>query len=400
VRSFKFRIYPTKPQCNSIARCLGLCRFLYNCALEERNSAWSKHHISRSRKDQDALLPEIKELFPEFNQVYSQSLQNTLKRLDLAFQNFFRRVKLGENPGYPRFKSKDRYHSFTYPQSGFRIEGNRIFLSKIGHVKINQHRQIEGKIKTCSVIRTSTGKYYVCLTAERETLAVKPIVEARNARNPVGIDLGIKQYVTLSDGTVFANTVPSIDKQLAKLQRKKEQTKRGAARRAALKLWIAKLHEKNCNRRADFQHKLSRKLVDKYDLIAMEDLNIPAMQAAGLPGLNKLIGESAWTKLEQMISYKAEDAGKKLVLVDPANTSQTCSKCGHVNIKKLKLKDRIFVCENCGHKENRDFNASKNILIRGLAENRQALGEIGAAISDRKVKKPPPRPCFARQAEE
>ena len=389
-KTFKFRIYPTKAQCTSIARTLDLCRFLYNCALEERNSAWKKFHMSRSKKDQDACLPEIKELFPEYSEIYSQVLQNVLKRLDLAFQNFFRRVKLGEDPGYPRFKGWDRYNSFTYPQSGFRIEGDRIFLSKIGHVKIIQHREIAGKIKTCSVIRTNTGKYYVCLTAEQ-----LPAVKPTKTHNPIGIDLGIKQYITLSDGTVLQNTVPSIDKPLAKLQRAKAKQRLGAARRAALKLWIAKLHEKNTNRRNDFQHKLSNQIVDKYDLIAMEDLNIVAMQANGLPGLNKKIGEAAWNKLIQMISYKAGEAGKKCILVDPANTSQTCSRCEHINVKKLRLKDRIFACEECGHTEDRDLNAACNILIRGVSPE-----GIRAIIPDRKIKKPPPRPCFARQAEE
>ena len=357
----KFRIYPTKTQQKTIALWLDLCRNLYNCALEERRSAYSKHKISKSYEAQTACLPEIKQLIPEYSLVYAQVLQNTLKRLDGSFQNFFRRIKQGEKPGYPRFKSYDRYISFTYPQLGFMIDGDKIYLSKIGYVPIIQHRKIEGKIKTCSVTKTNTGKYFVCLSAES---VAKPSVEVKRS---VGIDLGIKQYITFSNGTdPYQNTVPCIDKQLAKLQRQKERAQIKSQRRKDLKLWIARIYEKNANRRSDLQHKLSRKIVDKYDLIAMENLNIQSMQKSNLHGLNKRIGESAWNQLTQFIQYKAEDAGKVCVLVNPANTSQMCSRCGYLNIKKLKLNERAFVCESCGHAEDRDVNAAKNILRLGL----------------------------------
>ena len=372
---YKFRIYPNKTQIKKIEFCLGLCRNLYNTALEERKTAYQRQKISRNYYDQANCLPEIKQLFPEYKDIHSQILQDVLKRASKSFDNFFRRLKKKQKPGYPRFKNRERYRSFTYPQSGFKVVDHRVYLSGIGYIKLVDHREMkEGKIKTCSVIRTNTGKYYVCFSVELPN--VKLIEKPQNI---IGLDLGIKQYITTSDGEVFNYNVKNVDKQLAKLQRKKEAAKRGSEKRKELRLYIAKLHEKQTNRRIDFQHKLARKIVTKYDLIGLENLNIQSMLNSNKHGLNKLIEMMSWYRLVQLIVYKAVEAGKLTVLVDPMDSTQTCSCCNHKNKEKLTLKDRIFICEKCGMKMCRDKNAARNILNRAI---RSCSEEIRTIISD------------------
>jgi transposase len=168
VKALRFRIYPTKAQATRLAQTLDLCRELYNAALQERRDAYRIAGKSISYAHQANQLAEIKELRPDLSEVHSQVLQDALKRLDKGFVAFFRRVKAGEKPGYPRFRGRDRYHSFTYPQSGFAIEGGKLRLSKIGHLKIRQHRDLEGQIKTCTLARSPTGKWHVCFSVERE----------------------------------------------------------------------------------------------------------------------------------------------------------------------------------------------------------------------------------------
>src|SRR3990167_7542795 len=198
-KTFRYRLYPTSAQERKLLSALDLCRNLYNGALEERRSFYKKFNKSPTCFDQIKALSEVKELCPEYKDIHSQISQDVLRRLEKSYQNFFRRVKTGEKPGFPRFLSRDRYKSFTFPQSGFRIDGSRLHLSKIGPVKISLHREILGKIKTCTIIKTSTNKWFCCFSTEVEKQALQ------KTGKMIGIDLGIKNFIVTSDGETVAH---------------------------------------------------------------------------------------------------------------------------------------------------------------------------------------------------
>ncbi len=381
LKSFKFRIFPSSSQSKKIDSILSLCRFLYNCALEERISFYSKFKKSRTCFDQQEFLPEIKELLPEFENIHSQILQDTLKRVDKSYKGFFGRLKTGATPGFPRFKGYDRYDSFTYPQSGFSFKEGKLNLSKIGLIKIKQHREILGKIKTCSVIRKN-GKYFVCFSCEIPSLAPSVLGASPNI---IGIDIGIKVFITNSNGDTVENprTLKAHQEKLAKAQRrfaKIAKLKINRVKRQQHKNHIARIYETITNVRNDFLHKTSRKFVDKYGVIILEKLNIQSMLSSNRTSLNRNINDCAWKTLTGMISYKAEDAGKQVIFVNAAGTSQDCSSCGAV-VKK-DLSERTHSCKECGLVIDRDLNAAKNILNRGmkiLRENRNIFSKNPAS---------------------
>src|SRR5436190_19290026 len=216
LRSYKFRIYPSKAQNHKLCQTLDLCCELYNAALQERRDAYKLAKISLNYHSQAIQLPEIKESRTELGNIHSQILQDTLKRLDKAFDAFFRRVKSGEKAGYPRFRSRSRYNSFTFPQSGFAIESGKLKLSKIGKVKIKLHRKIEERVKTCTISQSATGKWFACLSVECEAQALPASKES------IGIDLGLKAFAVLSNREAIANPkfFRRAEKQLAKAQKK------------------------------------------------------------------------------------------------------------------------------------------------------------------------------------
>lgn len=367
-RTYKFRLFTTEKQEDKLEEILSLCRFLYNSALEERREAYKKAKISLSYNTQQNELPEVKEIVPELNTVYSQTLQDVLRRLDKAFQAFFRRIKNGEEPGYPRFKGKDRYDSFTYPQSGFVISNNKITLSKVGSIRIKQHREIKGQIKTCTIKREA-GKWYVCITTEKENA-----INKKEIITSTGIDVGINSFVTLSSGEEINNPrwFRTSEEKLAVRQRKLSKKKRGSNNKKKAKLLVQKANQKIKNQRKDFQHKLSRDLVNKFDLIAFEDLNIKGMIKNHK--LSKSIQDVSWGSFIGMIRYKAEEAGAFAIPVNPRNTSQRCSDCGF-EVKKT-LSERIHHCNSCGLVIGRDHNAAINILKLGLSfVKEQSLAE-------------------------
>jgi putative transposase len=373
IKTFKFRLYPTTIQIKSLNKTFDLCRFLYNSALQERISYYKKYKKSISYISQAKHLKEIKEDFPDFKNIYSQVLQSNLKRLDLAYQSFFRRVKKGEKAGFPRFKNKNRLNSILYPQSGFSIgkskglknkKKSKLKLSKIGNIPMILHRNIPGNIKTCQVIKSPSDKWYVCLTCE-----VLPEAKPNKSGKDVGIDLGVKNLVTMSNGDQISNPkhfkkshdkLAKLQKKLSKLDwRKKDQAKK----RKAVKTALARQYEKVVNQRTDYYHKLSKSLVERFDKIYVEDLNIKGMKSWRV--LNKEIQNAAWDKLVHMLLYKAESADKEVVLVNPKNTSSMCSCCGKIEKKDLSV--RIHRCE-CGLIMDRDLNAAINIYNRGRAK--------------------------------
>lgn len=351
IKAFKYRVYPTKNQVGIIQRQLDLCRNLYNTGLEQRIIAYKSVGKRLSCPDQQKELPELKKEFPEFNDIYAQVLQQVLKRLDTSFQNFFRRVKRGEKPGFPRFQGKDRFDSICYPQNGFKIVGNRAELSKIGKLKIKLHRRIDGVVKTCIVKRSGTH-WYVIFTAEQNTT-----VEKKPVSNAVGIDLGLETFAVLSDGSKIENHryLKQSEQKLKETQSKYSKHKGKATKRK-----LSALHRKVVSQRNDFLHKQSRMIVDKYGLIAYEDLNIKKMAQNKFA---KSIHDAGWGRFIEMIKYKAENAGVYAVAVNPRNTSKICSGCG--TIVEKKISDRQHDCPVCNLSLHRDFNASLNILRLG-----------------------------------
>jgi putative transposase len=358
IKAHKYRMYPTRAQVSKLEQTLGICCELYNAALQERRDAWRIARRSVSCYEQQNQLPEIKETRPELGLVHSQVLQDTLRRLDKAFDAFFRRVREGQKAGFPRFRPRSRYDSFTYTQSGFSIASGKLRLSKIGMVKIKLHRPIEGKIKTLTITRSSTGKWFACFTAEVEHDALP------ESSNAVGIDMGLKSFAVLSTGEAIAN--PKFfrveEKRLAKAQRKLSAAKKGSQERARRRKAVAHIHERIANQRRNFAHQESRKLVNRFAFIVFEKLNIRGMLKNHR--LAKSIADAAWNQLVQFTSYKAENAGRCIAQVNPRNTSKACSGCGLIVEKDLSV--RVHNCSSCGLVLDRDYNAAINILALGL----------------------------------
>ncbi len=300
----------------------------------------------------------LKQGRPSLATVHSQVLQNVAMRLDLAFKAFFRRVKAGEKPGYPRFRGAGWYDSFTYPQGGYSVDSNSITLSKIGTVKAVIHRPVEGKVKTCCVRRTSTGKWFVTFACEVED---KPLPESSET---VGIDVGLTHFATLSTGETIANPrfFRKDEKSLAKAQRKLSEVEKGTPASVKKQKVVSRIHERISNRRTDFAHQNSRRIVNRFGVIAVEDLSINRMVRNHC--LAKSITDVAWGQFAAYLSYKAESAGRKYIAVNPAYTTQDCSQCGYR--QRLTLSQREFRCPCCGLTLNRDHNASLNILAIGL----------------------------------
>ncbi len=354
--AYKFRLYPNKQQKAMLDLTLETCRHLYNVALADRKNAYEIEGISRNYEDQAAMLTAEKNE-GNFKGVFSQVLQDVLRRLDKSFKAFFRRAKAGEEPGYPRFKGQGWYKSFTYPQAGFRLEGSKLTLSKIGSIRIFKHREVEGKIKTCTIKKDKLGHWYAILVTEVEDV---PQIELKTA---IGVDVGLKNQVATSTGETiqYPRYYVRSEQKLAVAQRNLSK-KKGSSNRQKAKIKVAKLHQKIQNHRDEFLHQVSRKLVDSADLIVFENLNIQGMLKNH--HLAKHIQDHAWGKLIQFTQSKAAKAGKVVQLVEARYTSQKCSQCGIMVPKTLA--ERVHHCPNCGLEMDRDINASVNIVTLGL----------------------------------
>ena len=318
--------------------------------LEDRKNAYDRCGIGLNYNQQAGQLKYLN------LGIYSQVAQDVLRRLDKAFQNFFRRVKNGDKTaGYPRFQGKNRYDSFTYPQTGFKIDGDKLFLSKIGAIRIFQHREIEGKIKTCTIKRDG-DQWYASFSVELPD--AEPVV----TKTSVGVDVGITSLAVLSDGTEIENprTLDRFDSKLRRAQRDLSRKKTRSHNWYEQKIKLASIHRTIKNIRNDYLHKASRVLVDTYDQIIFEDLQIKNMVKNH--HLARSIHDASWGKLIEFTSYKAEEAGKTVELVNPRNTSKQCSVCG--NIQSMPLSQRTYKCPVCGSVIGRDYNAAINIKNR------------------------------------
>ncbi len=354
-KTYKFRLYPNNEQVDILQNTLDTCRSIYNTGLEDRINCYDRTGKSLTYYDQANWLKELD------NDIYSQISQDTLRRLNKAFDNFFRRIKNNEIPGFPRFQGYDRYDSFTYSQSGFKIIDNRhVKLSKIGTIKFIQSREVIGKIKTCTIKRYK-DKWYINFSCEI------PEVEKVEIKNIVGIDLGLTTLATLSNGIKIEN--PRILNKyiniIKNLQKRLSLKRKGFNNYKKLKSILSKLWEKLVNVRNDHLHKLSRKLVNEYDLIILEDLNIKQMVKSNY--LSRSIHDVSWKTLINFITYKADYAGKFIELINPYNTSRQCSNCGNIKYD-LTLSDRIYKCNKCDLILDRDLNAAINI------KNKSKLG--------------------------
>jgi len=356
-RAYKFRLYPKREQVVALDRTLMLCRHLYNAGLEQRITAYERGHKLSFSKQSDEL-PTLKAELPEYNEVFSQVLQDVLHRLDKAYANFFRRVKQGgEEPGFPRFKGRNRFKSITYPQAGFEVLPNgHLKLSKVGTIRMFRHREIEGTIKTCTIKRDAVGDWYAVFTTEL------PDVPRREPRTAIGIDVGLKTLAMLSTGESIEppKFLRASEDTIKIRQREVSRKVKGSNNRRKCVRRLAKAHRRVERQRDDFLHKASRALSLKADTIVFENLNIKGMVRNH--HLAKSISDASWGKLMELTRYKAESAGGGVVLVNPNGTSQICSRCG--TMVRKSLSERTHRCTVCGFSADRDLNASFNILQR------------------------------------
>ena len=423
MKAYKYRLYANKATIDRLQWVLDRCRELYNAALSERKDAYQQYQrstiIAGSQRTVAATmvasqrvqsisfygqkrdLVELKQVLrPEYQEIASHVLQDVLLRLEKAFRAFFRRVKNGEEPGYPRFQGRARYDSFTYPDgAGWKLAAKErppdkksmvrvtLHLTKIGTVKLHLHRDLAGTIKTLTIKREGEH-WYACFSCEIGQPEARPV-----SYEDVGIDLGVTHFAALSTGEFLDHPRPyrQAEKHLKKVQAALSRKKRGSHRRNKAVQAVAAAHRKVRNQRRDFQHKASRKLVNRYQVIAWEDLRVKNLTKAPAPkqdengqyvpngasakaGLNKSILDAGWSTFTGMVSVKAAWAGRTVILVDPFKTSQICSQC-HKEGPHKDLAERVHSCVHCGVVVDRDINAA--IVRRFGAGKILSIGEKG-----------------------
>lgn len=363
-RVHKYRLYPTRAQADAMISILGLLRHLYNAALQERRDAWQKHRVSITKKSQDHQLKGIREDASEYKAIHSHLLQDVIKRLDLAFQAFFRRVRAGQTPGYPRFKGRDRYRTFTFKDVAHRNGahvlngGRRVHLAGVGDVKVRLHRPFEGIVKQISVTMTGYGHWYVQYVCD--DVPARPLPLTGEA---TGVDVGIETFAALADNELIPNPRygKAAERQVAHAQRRQSRrVKRSGRWRKAVRI-VAVARAQEARRRDDHHHKVALDLVRRFDTICVEKLNILGLARGWLA---KQVQDAAWGSFLGKLKNKAESAGRELRWVDPRGTSQECSGCGATVSKDLSV--RVHRCPACGLVLNRDVNSARVIFARGM----------------------------------
>jgi putative transposase len=358
-KTFKYKLQPTPAQEQELERVVMVCRQLYNVALDQRITAWQRCHISVSRYQQEAELKDLRAEFPDYAAVHSHVLQDVLARLERTYQAFFRRVQRGKKAGFPRFKGHDRFHSFTYKEfgNGARLDNGFLVLAKIGRIAVRWSRPIEGTPKTVTICQEADGWYVTFSCAE---VPFKPLPLTGRE---MAIDLGLESFATLANGEPIEN--PRIyrvaERHLKRAQRRVSRRQKGSRRRRKAVRLLARAHQRVRRKRVDFHHKTALGLVRAYDTIYHEDL-----QTANLlknHHLAKSIADAGWSAFLAILSCKAAEAGKTVVAVPPAFTSQACSGCGMLVYKGLSI--RWHACPECGTSLHRDHNAALNILRLG-----------------------------------
>lgn len=356
-KSYKFRIYPTKEQESLLSKHFGACRFVFNKFLNERKEKYLNEKTSLNYYDNASALTELKkdEQFIWLKEVNSQSLQASIRNLDIAYKKFFNKQNK-----FPRFKSKYDRQSFKVPQNVL-VEGNKLIIPKFKEgIKVNLHREIEGRVLFATISKSTTGNYHVSITCEVEYTPFEKTGKS------VGIDTGIKELAILSDGSKYEN-IKSLKTKLKKLkyeQRQLSKKVKGSNSRLKQKLKLAKVHEKVTNIRKDYLHKVSIEIVKNHDIISVENLAVKNIMKNHC--LAQTMGDVSLGTFYTMLEYKANWNNRQFVKIDRFfPSSKTCSSCGWIN-QDLTLSNREWTCKSCGAVHDRDVNAAKNILKEGI----------------------------------
>ena len=369
IKGYKYRIYPTEEQKELINKTFGCSRFVYNHFLAMKIGLYKTEQKSLSYSKCSSLLTELKKEREWLKEVDKFALQNSLKDLDTAYQNFFREIqKNNTKQGFPKFKSKkNNYKSyrtnFTNNNIELDFDNNKIKLPKLKWIKCKMHREFTGKILSATISQVPSGKYFVSLNVECEH---EELLETKNA---IGLDLGISDLLITSNGKTFENNklIYKYEKKLAKLQRQLAKKQKGSKNFYKQRIKIAKLHEKITNIRIDNLHKISSQIVKENQFIFSEDLNIKGMVKN--PNLAKSIHDVSWSELIRQLQYKSEWNNRIYHKVDRFYaSSQICNNCNYKNEKTKNLSIREWTCPKCGTYHNRDINASINILNQGLKD--------------------------------
>jgi putative transposase len=386
-RTYRYLLQPTSRQRSGLERlCLNQCE-LYNVALEERRGAWAWERRSVSYVDQCRTLTETREVRPDLFECGVVVCRGTLMRLHRAFAAFYRRCRSGETPGYPRFKAASRFDSVQWEDTkgwGLETEAKRLRLLGIGHVKLRMHRPLRGTPKAITVSRQGQ-RWWVSIRC-----ADVPAQPLPSTGQSVGIDLGVCALVATSDGELVreGRFAQKAKDRLAGAQRALATKRRGSMHRRRACEAVGRTHRRVANQRKDLAHQVSRRLVNDHDLIVVENLRVPQMSRRPKPrpngkggfdpngarakaGLNRSIADAGWGMLCSMLVYKAEDAGRELIAVDPRHTSLRCACCGHAESEN-RVSQAVFRCRGCGHEDHADINAARNILRAGRAQRASA----------------------------
>lgn len=362
---FKFRIYPNNTQQQLINRIFGCCRFVYNHFLAVRRDEWKANHNSLNFAKTCKLLTNLKKREDTLwlKEVDSVALQQSLRDLDHAYQNFFKK-----RARYPRFKSKHSYsqsYRTNNVDNGIRIVGKKIKLPKVGFVKVKQSRTFEGRILNATVSHTASGKYFVSLCVEMDK---EKLVQSNNG-GKIGIDVGLKEFYSDSNGNTIANPriLKKLSRKLAREQKRLSRKLPKSMNRDKARVRVARVHERIANIRKDFLHKLSTRLARENQTVAVEHLNVKGMLRNHK--LAKSISDASWSEFFRQLTYKTELHGGELLKVDTFYpSSQTCSVCGYQNPLTKDLSVREWDCPACGTHHDRDVNAAKNILRHALED--------------------------------
>lgn len=370
---FNYRIYPNKEQEELLQKTFGCCRFVYNYYL---NKKIEKYKLDKSNIGYFACCADLTSLKKEkdyewLKEAPADCLQSALKDLDNAFNNFFRSIKSNGGFGFPKFKSKYNNEKKFRVKQNIQLLEKHIIIPKIGKIKCVVSKKINGKIINCTVIQKPSKKYFVSICYE-----VLEYVIPNKTKNDVGIDLGIKNFATLSNGNEYKNPkyFKKSEKKLSKLQKQLSRKNIGSKRYEKARIKVAKAQEKIANQRSDFLHKISTQIINDYDLIAIEDLSVSGMKKNR--NLSKSISDVGWRDFRNKLEYKADWYDKKVISVSKFYpSSQTCSNCGYINKKTKDLSVRTWICPKCGVTHDRDINAAKNILAEGIRINDKSVGK-------------------------
>jgi putative transposase len=392
-RAYVFRLRPTARQHLALAACVEAHRELYNAALQERRDAWAHSKFRINYGDQSAQLTQVREARPDQAVWSFSSQQATLRRLNKAFAGFFRRIKTakaGVKAGYPRFKGRARFDSVEWPKDGdgarWLPDARRVYLQGIGQVRVDLHRPVAGRVKTIQVKRQ--GRRWV-LVLSCDDVPTNPL-PATGLR--AGIDVGIASFATTSEGEHIDNPRwgRAAAERLAAAQQRLARAKRRSKNRECKRETVAARHRKIANQRKDFHHKQARALVERYDLVVVEDLQIANMLRRAKPvadpdnpgqflpngaraksGLSRSISDAGWGRFVSILHAKAEEAGRIWIEVDPRHTSDGCEHCGYAAAEN-RVTQAEFACQRCSHRAQADEMAARNILRAGLALHAQA----------------------------